>query len=159
MSPGAARPPPGLGLPPGLPTAAPGLDRLDLLHYGGSLGSMAALYPAGSQERLELEARERDLRDLRERELTDRLKQEMLKRPLNPTDPAYPHGLSSHWLSASRFPGLPPPVSLPSGFPHSHALYPPSPSVTSALIASERDRLERLGEYSNASLATNWSSQ
>lgn len=96
---------------------------------------------------MELEARERELRELRDRELTDRIKQEMLKRPLNPADPAYPHGLTPHWLSGARFPGLPPPVTLASGFPHSHPLYPPSPSVSSAMIANERDRLERLGEY------------
>ncbi|XP_053651276.2 arginine-glutamic acid dipeptide repeats protein isoform X2 [Cherax quadricarinatus] len=138
LSPGGGRPP-GLGLPPGLTGAPP--HSLDLLHYG----SMAALYPAGSQERLELEARERELRELRDRELSDRIKQEMLKRPLNPADAAYPHGLSPHWLSGGRFPGIPPPVSLASGFPHTHALYPPSPSVSSAIIASERDRLERLG--------------
>lgn len=138
VSPGAARPP-GLGLPSGLTAAPPpGLD--PLLHYG------SMLYPSPApQERLELEARERELRELRERELlTDRIKQEMLKRPLNPADPAYPHGLSPHWLSGARFPGLPPPVTLASGFPHSHPLYPPSPSVSSAMIANERDRLERL---------------
>ncbi|KAK8378837.1 hypothetical protein O3P69_009510 [Scylla paramamosain] len=139
VSPGAARPP-GLGLPSGLGAAPPpGLD--PLLHYG------SMLYPSPApQERLELEARERELRELRDRELlTDRIKQEMLKRPLNPADPAYPHGLSPHWLSGARFPGLAPPVTLPSGFPHSHPLYPPSPSVSSAMIANERDRLERLG--------------
>ncbi|XP_050730584.1 arginine-glutamic acid dipeptide repeats protein-like isoform X3 [Eriocheir sinensis] len=137
LSPGAGRPP-GLGLPSGLGGGPP--PGLDLLHYG------SMLYPPASQERMELEAaRERELRELRDRELTDRIKQEMLKRPLNPADPAYPHGLSPHWLSGTRFPTLPPPVTLGSGFPHSHPLYAPSPSVSSAMIANERDRLERLG--------------
>lgn len=136
LSPGAGRPP-GLGLPSGLGGGPP--PGLDLLHYG------SMLYPPASQERMELEAaRERELRELRDRELTDRIKQEMLKRPLNPADPAYPHGLSPHWLSGTRFPTLPPPVTLGSGFPHSHPLYAPSPSVSSAMIANERDRLERL---------------
>lgn len=112
------------------------------------------LYPPASQERMELEAaRERELRELRDRELTDRIKQEMLKRPLNPADPAYPHGLSPHWLSGARFPTLPPPVTLASGFPHGHPLYGPTPSVSSTMIATERDRLERLGEYLPPSLS------
>lgn len=128
-----------MGLPPGLGGAPP--HGLELLPYG----AMAALYPAGSQERMDFEARERELRELRDRELTDRFKQEMLKRPLNPAEAGYPHGLSPHWLSAGRFQGIPPQVSLASGFPHTHALY--SPSVSSALIASERDRLERVGKY------------
>lgn len=137
LSPGSVRPPT-IGLPPALPGAPPGLD---LLHFG----SMAALYPPGSQERMELEARERELRELRDREISDRIKQEIMKRPMNPLDAGHPHSLSPHWISASRFPGFSPPVSLPSGF-HGHGLYAPSPSASSALIA-ERDRLERLGKY------------
>lgn len=106
---------------------------------------MTAIYQAGPQERMELEARERELREFRDRELTDRINQEMLKRPLNPSEAGYPHGLSPHWLTGGRFPGIP--VTMTSGFPPSHALYPPSPSVSSAFIASDRDRLERLGKY------------
>ncbi|XP_071549730.1 uncharacterized protein Gug isoform X2 [Panulirus ornatus] len=138
LSPGAARPP-ALGLPPGLPGATP--PGLDLLHYS----NMPAIYPTGPQDRMELEARERELRELRDRELTDRLNQEMLKRPLNPPEAGYPHGLAPHWLAGGRFPSIPPPVTLTSGFPPGHALYPTGPSVPSTLIASERDRLERLG--------------
>lgn len=142
LSPGAVRPP-AIGLPPAMPGAPP--PGLDLLHFG----SMAALYPPGSQERMELEARERELRELREREISDRIKQEIMKRPMNPLDAGHPHSLSPHWISASRFPGFSPPVSLPSGFPHGHGLYAPSPSASSAalLAVSERDRLERLGKY------------
>lgn len=123
---------------------------LDLLHYPSMA---AALYPAGSQERLELEARERELRELRDREISDRIKQEIMKRPMNPLD-GHPHSLSPHWMGAARFPGFSPPVSLPSGFPHSHGLYAPAPSVSSAALiaASERERMERLGEYPTFSL-------
>ncbi|KAK7023422.1 hypothetical protein SK128_002039 [Halocaridina rubra] len=140
LSPGGSRPPPTLNLPPGL---APGPHTLDLLHY---------MYPptAGtSHERLELEARDRELRELRERELSDRLKQEVLKqRPLNPLEASLSHGIPSHWLAGARFPTFSPPVSLPSGFPHSHALYSPGPSVSSAAsaaIIAERERYERIG--------------
>lgn len=148
LSPGAVRPP-AIGLPPAMPSAPP--PGLDLLHFG----SMAALYPPGSQERMELEARERELRELREREISDRIKQEIMKRPMNPLDAGHPHSLSPHWISASRFPGFSPPVSLASGFAHGHGLYAPSPSASSAalLAVSERERLERLAAAAAAAAA------
>lgn len=111
-----------------------------MLHY---------MYAPGARERLELEhmereKREREIRELRERELNDRLKEELMKGTPRPMPaPVDPHWLEIHrrYAAAGLAPG-------PSGPPQSlqHLGFygaPPGPSQL------DRERMERLGNYSN----------
>ena len=124
LSPGAVRPP-GLSLPPGVGGGPPPPSLDPLLHYT----SMASMYPPGARERLELEAREREL-------ISERIKEELMKRPIE----AQPNHLSP-WLSTARYPGVP--ATLAASLSHTHSLYHPS---SSAILAAERDRIERFGK-------------
>ncbi|PVD36915.1 hypothetical protein C0Q70_03908 [Pomacea canaliculata] len=131
-----------------------------------------AMYPPGSRERLELELerdkrerdqRERELREreLREMEMREKLKAEMdLKPPGMPASkpgierllPLSATPLDPHWLELQRRFGYPPvgALALPPGAhgsgvgPHIPGVYPPV-SLTSDLVAREREKLERLG--------------
>ncbi|XP_060073172.1 arginine-glutamic acid dipeptide repeats protein-like isoform X3 [Ylistrum balloti] len=124
---------------------------------------MAAMYPPGSRERLELELerdkRERDAREreLREREIREMEMREKLKADLELSKPGLdrilPHGpgIDSNWLELQRRfcpPGshvLPSAANVggPGGGHHIPGVYPPT-SIASDLLQRERERMERL---------------
>ncbi|XP_021346870.1 arginine-glutamic acid dipeptide repeats protein-like isoform X3 [Mizuhopecten yessoensis] len=125
---------------------------------------MAAMYPPGSRERLELELerdkRERDAREreIREREIREMEMREKLKADLELSKPGLdrilPHGpgMDSNWLELQRRfcqPGShvlqsAANVGGPGGGHHIPGVYPPT-SLASDLLQRERERMERLG--------------
>ncbi|XP_021346869.1 arginine-glutamic acid dipeptide repeats protein-like isoform X2 [Mizuhopecten yessoensis] len=124
---------------------------------------MAAMYPPGSRERLELELerdkRERDAREreIREREIREMEMREKLKADLELSKPGLdrilPHGpgMDSNWLELQRRfcqPGShvlqsAANVGGPGGGHHIPGVYPPT-SLASDLLQRERERMERL---------------